>query len=126
MDKLPQPLSQPPYDKKRCWIVWLMNEKEQITDIEIYETFPSNPGKVGEYLEFKLGKKSYYDCGNCWSDWDKWTLQDLFHKFGFQHEWEDQSMRFKFLKKLGEINEFKNDIDSYLRFHHAFYIPECY
>ena len=116
--KLPIPLTQAPYAKKDSWIIWLENEKCQIYDFEIYETFPKKyPGRVSSYIEQYV--KRYNDIGNCMSDWDQWTLQDIFFKFGFQQEYVDRETQLMVLDKLAKIKEFKSSIEEYKKYFNA-------
>jgi hypothetical protein len=120
--RMPPPLTEPPYKKENCWICWLENEKGEICDIEIYETFPDQPGKVYEYLRFRLGKRSFYDVGNCLHNWDEWDLVDIFHKFGFQSKWDSHETQIKFFKRLANIEEYAKKIEGYLRYHNPCYL----
>ncbi len=120
--RMPPPLSYGLYKKENCWICWLENEKGEVYSIEVYETSSENPGRVYRYLEHRLGKKAYLDIGNCLSDWNEWTLQDIFHKIGFLLKWESHDVKIRFLHRLGEIEEFSKQIERYLRYHHPCYL----
>ena len=120
-DRLPNG-DEPGILKKNAWIVWLSDELQYITDLQVYELDENVPDRWAKTVDFidrkvkEMGNRSYRDCGRVNSDWEKWTLESLLFKFGCQYGFVDRDTMVKCMERLGTIIEFKMAVDSYLKF----------
>jgi hypothetical protein len=106
--------------KSNAWIVWLCDENQYITDLQVYdfdlESGPYRREKITEYVSYIMKITPYRDCGCVNSDWDQWDITDVFFKFGFQNGFHDRKIMLKCLKRLACINEFRERILKYLTY----------
>ena len=109
-----------PIPKERAWIVWIVNEKSEIVDLEIYDIgfkddFDPYPkwDKTLYNIRHYLKGRPFRDCGCCQSDWKEWNLADLFFKFGFQYKYDNETTKLYVLNCLGYIDQFENEIENY-------------
>lgn len=107
-------------NKSDAWIVWLSDENQYITDLQVYdfqlESGPYRRQKIVEYVDYEMKKTPYRDCGCVNSDWSDWRLIDIYFKLGIQYAFRDRNIMVKCLKRLACINEFREEITGHLRF----------
>ena len=107
-------------NKSDAWIVWLSDENQVITDLQVYDfqlaSGPYRKEKIIEYVEYTMGKIPYRDCGCVNSDWHEWKLVDIYFKFGWQYGFYNNEIMIKCLRRLSYINEFREEIQGHLRF----------
>ena len=93
--------------KKDIRILWNVNEEGQINDIEVAEFTPERDPQ-------HLYNHYSYDAGNCFSSWDKMSLNalviDLFYRYGF----ENKDIATSFLLKASKIKEFHDEMMPFL------------
>jgi len=105
--------------KENAWIVWLCDDDQMITDLQVYEldaNLPYRWEKIVGYVEEKMKGIHFRDCGRVNSDWNEWDLADILFKFGCQYGFKDRKIMVKCLERLATIKEFKEDIDGWLNF----------
>ena len=76
----------PPVPKKNAWIVWILDDKKRICDLEVYDRDPENQDRWDRVLNYvDMHLKSYLDIGNNCSYWESETLESLILKFYIQY-----------------------------------------
>ncbi len=111
--------------KSDAWIVWITDENQNIIDLQVYNflhdsyeeghSYPRSK-KIPDYVNDKMGKTPYRDCGCVNSDWNEWTLQDVYFKLGIQYGFLTREIAVKCLKRLAYINEFRDNILKHLTY----------
>lgn len=104
--------------KKNAWILFLTKDGK-ISDLQVYEVLREVEGhaeKACAYIELRMPKTAFSDFGNCLSDWDQWTLQDVLFKVGFQYGFVDRKTMIRCLDRLAYIQEWKDPLWTYLSF----------
>jgi len=104
--------------KANAWILWLIDKKGLIIDLKVYEVIREDEfhrEKVYEYIKMRMGGTPYLDIGNCCSDWEKWTLENIFFKFGIQNKFKSRKILIRSLERLSVILEWEQSILKYLR-----------
>lgn len=119
--ELPQSGDPSGIPKKNAWIVWLSDENQYITDLQVYELDPILPHrweKIVRHVNDRMTEKKtpYRDCGRVNSDWDEWDLSDVLFKFGMQYAFRDRNIMVKCMKRLATIEEFKDRILGWMKF----------
>lgn len=108
--------------KSDAWIVWICDENQYITDLQVYdfqqEHAPYKRQKIVEYLDYWSNtqdpKIPYRDCGCVNSNWDQWNLQDIYFNFGMRWGFLNRNVMVKSLKRLACIDKFRNNILKHL------------
>jgi hypothetical protein len=104
--------------KSNAWIIWIVDDEGLIIDLQVYEVDKNieyHREKVFDYVQSRMGKTPYLDIGNCSSDWDEWTLEDILFKFGFQYGFKTRKIMIRSLERLSAIKEWELPILKYLR-----------
>lgn len=103
MDKLP-PDHQCVFPKKDALILWTLNDSYEIDELKVYEIVsPQRAKSLTNNCE--RVKSIIYSSGNCYSDWEEWTLEDILLDI-FKYMIADKEVLRRIFIQLGKIQEF--------------------
>jgi hypothetical protein len=101
-NKLP-PSHQYIFAKKNARILWTLDENQRIDDYKVYDIcYAEREEKLSGLLSRDTCE---FSSGNCFSDWDKWILEDCILEI-FKWVVLDENILKQIFRELGKIQEF--------------------
>ena len=92
------------FPKKDARIIWTLDKDKMIEQYAVYEVC-SDQRLQNLHELFRLKKISDFSSGNCYSDWNEWTLEDCLLCI-FKYPVPNYDILKEIYKELGKIEEF--------------------
>ncbi len=91
------------FPKKDARIFWTLNEDQKVDNYKVYNIYSPNKAQI-LYEELSIRKIVTLSSGNCYSDWDEYTLEDCVLEI-FKYLIQDQETLKEIFIELGKIEE---------------------